>query len=98
MDYETWGKISEDEYGMFERISEVDRPSSHPDVCAFIYLEKKFGPNLGTDIISAAEHDIYYLNYSSEAISQLTDADTLYLCRCGCFWDEECGGSLAFFT
>ena len=54
--------------------------------CAFIYLHEKLGGK--GDIVSAAEHDVIYLNFDN--IEELTDEDVLYLTRCGVLYNTDC--------
>jgi len=99
MNQERWDMLTINEYLKFDRIPENERLSAWRDVCAFLYLEKKFGPPTGIgDMVSCAMHDKYYLDFTEELVRQLTDADAVYLARCGCIYDTECEDGLAFLT
>jgi hypothetical protein len=96
MTEERWKEVTDGEYLKFDRIPESERLSSFKDICAFLYLERKFGPSPNnSDMVSYAQHDIFYLCYTYEQLEELTDEDAIFLSRCGC---DSCDDSLAFFT
>jgi len=78
-----------DESLKFERI---ENPSTKcPDLLAFMLLDKLIPSD--NDIISAAEHDVIYLQTDINALAEvITEADCLTLIRCGVFYDSgyEC--------
>lgn len=75
----------DDEYMEFKRI---ENPlSSRPDLCAFILLDKLCPGN--NDIISASEHDEFYLSIDVEELAKVaTKEDILTLNRCGVRYDS----------
>jgi hypothetical protein len=74
----------DEEYHKFDRILPSERYSNRNDLCAFMYLDKKFD---GTgDIVGAAEHDIIYLDGNAE---ELTEDDVIYLLRCGVLYGDD---------
>lgn len=85
----------EDEYIKFNR---VESPlSNRPDLCAFLLIEK-LAPGKSRDIVTAAEHDVIYLDVDVDALNKAaSDDDILTLCRCGVMYDEETD-SLAMFV
>lgn len=73
-------------YGAFDQIK--NPPSMRPDLCAFILLDK-IVPGTG-DMITASEHDEFFLCTDCEALAQIATAqDILYLTRCGVIYSEE---------
>ena len=97
MDRDLWDKLSDEEYMNFTKIPPQDKPSSYPDICAMLYLEQKYGasPN-GQDMVSNAQHDIFWLNIDDDKVEkEMTEDDVVYLSRCGVHWDEY---GLAMFT
>jgi len=79
----------EKEYMKFDRIE--NPPSYHPDLCAFLLLEKLVPSNLQKlDIISAAEHDKIWLSVNGDDFANVaTEDDVLYLVRCGVQYDSD---------
>lgn len=91
---ETFDKY-EKEFLEFDRIE--NKLNDRPDIHAFLLLDKLF-PSKGRDIISAAEHDMFYLDIDCEVLAEnITEADVLDLVRCGIFYDDETDG-LAMYT
>src|ERR1041384_4292997 len=88
--HELWESVGEDEFLMFDRIPEADRPCNSPDICAFIYLDKKFPADRKMDMVSAAEHDQIWLRIDSDQQESLNKDDVLYLTRCGVFNEADC--------
>jgi hypothetical protein len=70
----------------FERIPEPDRRHPMRDLCGMIYLYEKIGGK--GDIIKGAEHDVIHLADEDECGDKLSEADVLYLSRCGIFLGE----------
>lgn len=81
-----------DEFLKFDRIPEADRRHPRPDLCAMLYLHERFGGD--GDAVAAAEHDQIWLDWDG---SGLTEADVIYLYRCGVRYDRSVD-SLAMFT
>lgn len=71
----------------FKDILLEDRLNQRPDLCAFLYLDRKFPGNMR--IVDAADHDEIWLGISYDEIKSLTDEDILYLSRCGVRYDDE---------
>ena len=82
-----------DEFLKFERIPQEQRRHRRPDLCAFLYLDEKFPSDF--DMISAAEHDEFFLDIEPEQIERLTQDDVTYLLRCGVRYSRD---SLAMFA
>lgn len=62
--------------------------SSRPDIHAFILLNELLPGT--TDIISAVEHDILYLDIEPEGLARVvTEAQLIELARCGIIYDES---------
>jgi hypothetical protein len=86
----------ENDYVQFSEIENPPHPC--PDVCAFLRLNMLVQPVPGIDMISCAEHDQVWLATSTEALAAVaTEADVLYLARCGVMYDEE-SESLSMFV
>lgn len=76
----------EDEYGKFDRIE--NPRSKRPDLHAFLLLDE-IQP--GTrDLISASEHDEFYLDIDCEAFAAVaTDDQIKELVRCGIMHSDD---------
>jgi len=86
----------EDEYIQFENI--VNKRSRRPDMHAFIVLDELLPGDGKGDLISAAEHDQFFLDIEPEALARVaTEEIILDLIRCGVSFDEE-NESLFLFT
>lgn len=85
---ERFDLFEDEEYLKFERV-EVKR-SGRPDLHAFLLLDK-LCPDT-RDIISASEHDEFYLSIDIEKFEEIvTDDQIKELVRCGIrLCDEEC--------
>ena len=95
MDVEREFDLHDDEYLKFSRIESP--PSQRPDICALLLIDKLL-PKPGRDVISAAEHDVFYLAADIEKFSEVaTVDDVIYLVRCGVHYDAE-SESLAMFV
>ena len=82
-----------DEYLNFERVE--NKRSKRPDLHAMLLLDEICpGPR---DMVSAAEHDVIYLDVSPEALESATEEQIIELVRCGVHIDEETD-SLAMFA
>jgi len=80
-------KKHRDEYRKFERVEQPLHP--RPDLCAFLLLDR-LDPDPGCDLISAAEHDEFFLNTDCEVLSKVaTEDDILMLVRCGVRYSAE---------
>ena len=59
-----------------------------PDLYAFLVLDKLVPGD--TDIISASEHDEYYLDINIEELDKvIKEEDVIELCKCGVMWHDE---------
>ncbi len=77
----------EDDYGEFENVK--DPPSSRPDLCAFILLDRLI-PGQTDGIVSAAEHDEIFLDVDLDALAEVvTEENIADLARCGVRCDDE---------
>lgn len=94
--HDKWEAVNDD-FLKFDRIDESQRPYSSSDVCAFVYLDRLFPSEKGIDMVAGAEHDEIYLRIEEDQVARLTDADILYLTRCGVRYDSEFSG-LAMFV
>lgn len=66
------------------------------DICAFLLLDKLLPSN--SDMVSASDHDIIYLDADLEELAKVaTEDDILMLIRCGVHYDIETD-SLAMFV
>ena len=84
----------EDAYLEFAKVEK--RLSNRPDLHAFLLLDRLVP---GTrDIVSAAEHDEFYLEVDPEELAaDPTDSDVLELVRCGVRYDRH-HSSLCMFA
>ena len=86
----------EDEYIQFQNV--VNKRSRRPDMHAFIVLDELLPGDGKGDLISAAEHDQFFLDIEPEALARVaTEEIILELVRCGVSFDEE-NESLFLFT
>ena len=86
----------EDEYLEFENI--VNKRSRRPDMHAFIVIDELIPGDGKCDLISAAEHDQFFLNIEPKALARVaTEEIILDLVRCGVTYSEE-EDSFFFFT
>jgi hypothetical protein len=76
----------EDDYRMFERV--CNKNSRRPDLHAFILLDK-LSSGVTRDIISAASHDVIFLDVDADKIESLTDSQILELVQCGVMYDSD---------
>lgn len=67
----------------------VENPlSKRADLCAFMMLDKLL-PDSG-DLISATEHDEFYLSVDCEALAKVATVEIVrYLSRCGVRYSED---------
>ena len=86
----------EDEYIQFQNVA--NKRSRRPDMHAFIVLDELLPGDGKGDLISAAEHDQFFLDIEPEALARVaTEEIILDRVRCGVSFDEE-NESLFLFT
>ena len=86
----------EDDFLEFEKVK--DKLSNRPDLHAFILLDKLVPGKKGMDLISASEHDEYYLSIEPEKLAKVATKDQLRdLHRCGIRHDPS-NDSLCVFS
>lgn len=86
----------DDEYIQFQNVT--NKRSRRPDMHAFIVLDELLPGDGKGDLISAAEHDQFFLDIEPEALARVaTEEIVLDLVRCGVSYDEE-NESLFLFT
>jgi len=86
----------DDEYIQFQNVA--NKRSRRPDMHAFIVLDELLPGDEKGDLISAAEHDQFFLDIEPEALARVaTEEIILDLVRCGVSFDEE-NESLFLFT
>lgn len=90
-------KHEENEYLKFDSIPAVLRKTKRPDLHAFMLLDRLVPGE--SDIVSAAEHDEFYMSVGVEELekSKITDEQVLELVRCGVRYASEYG-CLAMFA
>ncbi len=76
----------EDEHLKFERIPESSRLNPSRTLCAYLKVQSLMYEPEKFDI--DAEHDIVFLPDCSE-LRELSEADVVYLWRCGVHFDDE---------
>lgn len=74
-----------DEYLKFDRVE--NKRSTRPDLHAFLMLAERFDSD--RDLITAAEHDEYWLDVPQQVLDELTLDDVVELTRCGISYSEE---------
>ncbi len=91
---ERFEQVDED----FLKFKHIQNPlHNRADICAFLLLDKLV-PSNSRYIIACAEHDKIWLNIDIEKLNEIaTDADILYLVRCGVLYDTDVE-SLAMFV
>jgi hypothetical protein len=78
----------DDEYGKFDKVE--NKKNSHPDLHAFILLDKLVPAEKESDIISASENDEFFIDVDIEKLEQVaTEENILELVRCGVIYDKE---------
>jgi hypothetical protein len=76
-----------DDYLDFARIE--NPPSQRPDLCAFILLDRLL-PGGDSDIVSASEHDEFYLSFDCDELAKVATPELVRdLSRCGVRYDES---------
>lgn len=82
---ETFEKFDE-QYIKFDQAT--GKLNDRPDLCAFILLDKLVPGN--RDIISAAEHDVFYIEIDLEKLAEVaTEENIALLVSCGVMYDSE---------
>lgn len=77
-----------DEYLKFDRIPATERLHPNPTLCGYLKLASLLkNPDSFT---LSAEHDIVYLTDEDDLAVPLSDADLIFLYRCGISWNEKC--------
>lgn len=82
--HELFEKYSDEEHGEFERIPKEQRLHPSEDLCGLMKVAslmkkpERFCLNGGHEQIWLADH---------KDLKPLTDADVIYLLRCGIWWD-----------
>lgn len=93
--FETITDQIDGDYLKFERVEK--KLSERPDIHALILLDS-LQPKTGCDLISAAEHDIFYLDIDADALNEvITDDQIRELARCGVHYNSD-GDCLAMFA
>ncbi len=87
MSVQKWFDEHQDEYVEFDKIPNKDRRHPRQDLCAFLYLHEKLGGK--GDVVSAAEHDQFWLAWDAEDLEKLTEEDVIYVLRCGVLYDDD---------
>jgi hypothetical protein len=83
------------DYLKFDRVE--NKLSQRPDLHAFMLLDRLV-PGPGRDIISAAEHDQYWIDIDPDKLAAAaTEEDILTLIRCGISYNAH-NASLMSFT
>ena len=78
----------DDIYLDFSEVSSKNKLSNRPDLCAFLILDKLIPRDC--DIISAAEHDEFYISVDVEELIKVIDEETVADLRmCGVIYSEE---------
>lgn len=84
----------QDQFVKWAALDPKYKVASRPDVCAFILLDRLMPAPKGdytADLISAAEHDEFWLDITLErlAASPVTEEDILALLQCGVLLDSS---------
>ncbi len=78
----------DDEFIQFQSVA--NKRSRRPDMHAFIILDELLPGDGKSDLISAAEHDIFWLDIEPEALARVaTEEIILDLVRCGVSYNDE---------
>lgn len=96
IDLESTFEKFDEEYIKFGHVE--NPPSSRPDLCAFITLDRLLPGPSGRDLVSAAEHDEIWLDVDTTQLAEVaTEDDILLLVRCGVRLDTDID-SLALYV
>ena len=90
----------DDDFLEFEKVPAEQRRHHRPDVCAFLYLDERFGGDVdedgtGRDAVVGAGHDEIWLDWAVGKLFDFNEEDALYLSRCGIRCD---GNAFAMFV
>jgi len=92
---EKFTNFSDEEFCEFDRVE--NKLHRRPDICAFLLLSN-LAPSDNRDIVTAAEHDIIYLDVNLEELAiNATEDNIKDLLRCGVRYDSE-SGCLSMFV
>lgn len=86
-------EAASDEFLKFDRIENPKHPA--PDLCAFLMLHelaptRNVGNGEVADMISAAEHDEFYLSTDCDKLAEVATPEIIRdLHRCGVRYDED---------
>ena len=86
MTEQEWDKLSV-HYLKFEDIPKHYRRSNRPDLHAFIVLNGLFPRD--RDLICSAEHDVIYLDVTTEEVESIDDDIVLQLIQCGVIFSDD---------
>lgn len=87
MDFRELFEKHNDEYGKFDLVE--NKLSSRPDLHAFLLLDSLV-PNAGRDMISASEHDKFFLDVDCKDLQKVaTEQNVIDLVRCGVMYSGE---------
>ena len=87
-------EAANDEYVKFDRVE--NKRSGRPDLHAFLLLDSLISGT--TDMISAAEHDEFYLDIDIDQLAAVVTPDQIIdLSRCGVRYDDDLD-TLAMFA
>lgn len=91
---ELWEKIKEEDYLKFDKVK--NRRSNRPDLHAFLLLDELVPCKRGCDIVSASEHDEFYLDTDVEKFCKVATEDHVReLIACGVMYT---GDSFSMFA
>lgn len=79
----------DDESGKFELIPEGERLHADRALCGFLYLASRMKEPDRFWLKLSAEHDKLFLPGPSDLSGPVTEADVIYLNRCGINWDSD---------
>lgn len=87
MDFRELFEKHNGDYGKFELVE--NKLSSRPDLHAFLLLDSLV-PNAGCDMISASEHDKFFLDVDCKDLQKVaTEQNVIDLVRCGVMYNGE---------
>ena len=85
-----------DDFLLFEKVE--NKLHRRRDLCAFLMLDKLLPAENERDMISAAEHDEFWLDIDCQKLAEVaTEDDILDLHRCGVRYDDDTD-SLAMYA
>lgn len=82
----------------FEDIPEAERLHQRADLCGMLYLAERFPCKNKRDMVCSAEHDQIWYDAApdDEGNWPLTEADVIYLYRCGIWYDSDTDSLTSF--